>query len=140
MTALWFWVALELLYRSMSHSFAINPRLCNSHVDSFNINLSLFQYQRGRCPHQQLWMFGMVDTSHHPSLGYMQIVDARDAAMFLPIIQAHTAPGTIIHSDEWAAYASIAATIPHLQHKTVNHSLEYVNRTDCTHTQNIESY
>ena len=58
--------------------------------------------------------------------------------MLLPIIQAHTAPGTIIHSDEWAAYASIAATIPHLQHKTVNHSLEFVNRTDTEHRKLLE--
>ena len=50
-----------------------------------------------------------------------------------PIIRAHTAPGTIIHSDEWAAYSRISRDIPHLQ-------LEFVNRTDGVPTQNIESY
>ena len=70
----------------------------------------------------------------------MQLVDTRDAATLLPIIRAHTAPGTIIHSDEWAAYSRISRDIPHVQHATVNHTLEFVNRTNGVHTQNIESY
>ena len=49
-------------------------------------------------------MFGLVDTSQTPALGYMEIVPQRDAATLLPLINAHVAPGTIIHSDEWAAY------------------------------------
>ena len=43
----------------------------------------------------------------------------RNAATLLPIIRAHTAPGTIIHSDEWAAYSRISRDIPNLQHATV---------------------
>lgn len=82
----------------------------------------------------------MVDTSRQPALGYMQMVDTRDAATLLPLIRAHAAPGTIIHSDEWAAYSRIATQFPHLQHHTVNHSVEFVNRTTGVHTQHIESY
>ena len=58
------------------------------------------QYHRGRRTHQEQWVFGMVDTSQQPALGYMEVVQQRDAATLLPIIQAHTAPGTTIHSDE----------------------------------------
>ena len=102
--------------------------------------LSFLQYHQERRADYEQWVFGMVDTSSTPSLGYMQMVDSRDAATLLPIIQAHTAPGTIINSDEWAAYSRISRDIPHLQHYTVNHSVEFVSTTTGVHTQNIESY
>ena len=54
-----------------------------------------------------MWVFGMVDTSHQPALGYMELVANRDAQTLLPIIQAHAATGTIIHSDQWAAYRQV---------------------------------
>ena len=52
-------------------------------------------------------MFGLVDTSQTPALGFMEIVPQRDAATLLRLINAHVAPGTIIHSDEWAAYNQV---------------------------------
>jgi len=53
----------------------------------------------------------MVDISRRPALGYMEIVGSRDAATLLPIIQAHVSPGTVIWSDNWAAYRR-ASTLP----------------------------
>ena len=54
----------------------------------------------------------MVDTSQSPALGYMQVVNTKDAAKLLPIIiDNHVAPGTIIHSDEWAVYNCIGSFI-----------------------------
>ena len=64
-------------------------------------------HHRGRATTQEVWVFGLVDTSQSPALGYMEVVARRDAATLLPIINAHTAPGTIVHSDEWAAYRSV---------------------------------
>ena len=57
----------------------------------------------------------------------MEIVNKRDAAALLPIIQAHVAPGTTIHSDEWAAYRRISALPGIAGHSTVNHSLNFID-------------
>ena len=87
-----------------------------------------------------MWVFGMVDTSHEPALGYMRIVPDRTAATLLPIIQQHVANGTIVHSDEWRAYRRVAA-LPSVQaHQTVNHSVTFVDPSTGVHTQHIESY
>ena len=118
--------------------FALNKSTENN--DRSKYVFVLLQYHRGTRADYEQWVFGMVDTAHTPSLGYMQLVDTRDAATLLPIIRAHTAPGTIIHSDEWAAYSRMSRDIPHVQHVTVNHTIEFVNRTNGVHTQNIETY
>ena len=75
----------------------------------------------------------MVDVSHTPALGYMEIVQQRDAATLLPIIQAHTAPGTTVHSDDWSAYRQVASLPNVASHSTVNHSLHFVDWY--THTE-----
>ena len=81
----------------------------------------------------------MVDMSQSPTLGYMQIVPSHDAATLLPIIRAHIAPDTTVHSDGWAAYRRIQR-IPTLNHQVVNHSLHFVDPTTSVHTQHVESY
>ena len=63
-----------------------------------------------------------------------------DAVTLLPIIQAHDVNGTIIHSDQWAAYRQVARLPSVSTHSTVNDSVTFVNPVSGTHTQNIESY
>ena len=82
----------------------------------------------------------MVDISHTPALGYVQLVQQRDAATLLPIIQQHTRPGTEVHSDEWAAYNNVSSLPTVSTHRTVNHSLHFKDPVTGVHTNNIESY
>ena len=102
-------------------------------------HIHCLQHHRGRPPRQVAWVFGMVDTSSDP-VGYMEMVAARDATTLLPIIQAHTAPGTTVHSDEWAAYRRVQSLGNIASHQTVNHSLHFVDPATGVHTQHIESY
>ena len=80
----------------------------------------------------------MVDTSHQPARGYMEV--QRDAATLLPLIQAHVANGTIIHSDQWSAYLPVLGLPNVAAHETVNHSVMFVDPVAGIHTQNIGSY
>ena len=64
-------------------------------------------------------MFDMCDTSRRPSLGFMQVVQSRDANTLLPIIQAHIHPGTVIYSDSWRAYSNVQSLAGVVQHHTV---------------------
>ena len=64
-----------------------------------------------------MWVFDMVDTSHQPAIGYMEVVPDRTAATLLPIIQRHVLSGTIVHSDEWRSYNQVAGV---QSHQTVN--------------------
>lgn len=82
----------------------------------------------------------MVDISHNPALGYMQIVSRRDAATLLPIINSHIAPGTTVWSDQWAAYNNVASLSNVNSHSTVNHFIQFVDTVTGVHTQNIKSY
>ena len=96
----------------------------------------IFQYHRGRPSQQDVWVFGMCDTSTDPALGYMEIVGQRDAATLLPIIRAHVNQGTVIWSDCWAAYNNVIALPSIMGHDTVNHSIEFVAPSG-VHTNHI---
>ena len=45
------------------------------------------KHHRGRqLGAQAVWVFGIVDTSTNPGIGYMEVVDRRDAQTLLPIV------------------------------------------------------
>ena len=55
------------------------------------------------------WVFGMVDTSKRPALGYMEVVQQKTAATLLPVINSHVAPGTVVQTDEWRSYRRVSS-------------------------------
>ena len=116
--------------------FLFLREVCSTHLMNHPVSLgganvivqideSLFRhkpkYHRGRAPAADQWVFGIVDTSTTPGVGYMELVPDRRAVTLIPIIQRVVLPGSIIHSDQWAAYQPL---VHHRNYhfQTVNHS------------------
>ncbi|CAF1629088.1 unnamed protein product [Didymodactylos carnosus] len=94
------------------------------------------KFNRGRVIKNQ-WVFGGIDRDTREC--FAVLVERRDAATLLPIIQQHVRPGTTILSDEWRAYHSLQNGPGGYIHQTVNHSLHFVDPVTGVHTQNIEN-
>ena len=80
-----------------------------------------------------MWVLGMVNTTTSPAVSYMEIVDARDAATLLPVINTVVQQWSIIYSDKWRAYRNINGQRD--VHRTVNHYLNFVDPQTRVHTQ-----
>ena len=93
------------------------------------------KYHVGRMVPQQ-WVFGLYDTVK--KIGHIQFVDDRSADTLIPIIQKHVKPGSIIFSDQWAAYRRLPDY--GYIHKTVNHSENFVDPETGVCTNAIEAY
>ena len=93
------------------------------------------KYNRGRQVEGH-WVFGGVERVTGEC--FMVEVARRDAATLIPIIQQYIRPGSIIHSDQWAAYNQITAATG-MAHMTVNHSFNFVDPATGVHTQGVES-
>jgi len=70
----------------------------------------------------------------HTALGHMEIVQRRDAATLLPVIQVHAAPDTEIHYSEWAAYNRVAVLPNVSTHLAVDDTYHFVDPTAGVHT------
>ncbi len=126
-----------------SNHFVRNPVKLGGNGVIVQIDESCFSHKpkhhRGRPPTTPLWIFGIVDTSTSPGVGYMEIVERRNEDILLPIIEKIIRRGSIIYSDQWKAYQNITNKLGYT-HETVNHSLHFVDKTTGIHTQAIESY
>lgn len=97
------------------------------------------QCNRGRRAALDAWVFGIVSLEHTPARGYFQVVERRDAATLLPIIQRCLLPGTDVHSDDWAAYHRLTG-LPNVNaHQVVVHVHNFVDPRTGVHTQEVES-
>ena len=81
------------------------------------------------------WVFGAWREAAEAV--FLVEVAHRDAATLLPIIANRVKPGSIVYSDEWSAYNQLSAITGHI-HRTVNHSLYFVDPATGAHTQGVE--
>ena len=84
-------------------------------------------------------MFGIVSCANSPARGYFQVVDRRNAATLLPIIQRCVLPGTEVHSDDWAAYRRLQLLPNVNRHRVVVHAHNFVDPRTGVHAQEVES-
>lgn len=96
------------------------------HVDDVTMGdtVKLFQYHRGRNI-QKRWVFGMAVMGHNPPRPLFTLIKRRDRLTLEGVIRRQVTPGTTVISDEWPAYNALAAI--GYDHRTVNHSVNYVN-------------
>lgn len=94
---------------------------------------------RGRSAGEQIWALVIVDTSYKPSKGFCCVVENRKAETLLPIIRSVVRPGSIIHTDQWAAYNELGRNNDYTHH-TVCHKLNFVEPITGVHTQHVESF
>ena len=90
----------------------------------------------GRGPHEDMWVFGIVDTSHTPALGYMEVVQRRDCC---PLYK-HMCKKVEVHSDQWQAYRQVSTLQQASAHQTINHLVNFFDPAIGIHMQHVESY
>ncbi|XP_078380322.1 male abnormal protein mab-31-like [Oculina patagonica] len=97
------------------------------------------KYHRGRRAAHDSWVFGIVSCDYSPAKGYFEVVQRRDAATLLPIIQRCVRPGTEVYSDDWGAYRRLQQLPNVLAHQVVVHAHNFVDPHTGVHTQEVES-
>ncbi|WUR03191.1 DDE-TNP-IS1595 domain-containing protein [Vairimorpha necatrix] len=82
-----------------------------------------------------VWVFGMVERTTQRKI-VMIPVDNRRADTLEEIIKNYVHRESIIHSDCFKSYSKLKDIFA--EHKTVNHSIEFVNNINSCHTNTIE--
>ena len=135
----------SLLRDCCTHKLQRNPITIGTANFVVQIDESMFHHKQrahvGRVARDQVWVFGMVDTSFIPSKGYCQIVQNRTRATLTGVMNRVLNANSTVHSDMWRAYNNLPHYVPAVvHHDTVNHRYNFVNPATGAHTQNVESY
>lgn len=87
-----------------------------------------------------MWIVGIITTEFRPARGYFQVVERRDIATLDPIISRCIRPGTVVYTDDWAAYRGMTGRINNVAaHRIVAHAQNFVDPVTGVHTQEVES-
>ena len=93
------------------------------------------KYNRGRLV-KEVWIVGIYDTLL--KRGVIEYVEYRDADTLTELIRKYVAPGTTVYTDQWRGYSRLRAA--GYEHRTVNHSTNFVDPTTGVCTNSVEAY
>lgn len=93
------------------------------------------KYNRGRRI-EGAWILGGVERTGDRKVFFVEVPD-RSAETLLTVLSRHIRVGSIVQSDLWRGYIRIDDRL-HLEHRTVNHSLCFVDPVTLVHTNTIE--
>jgi len=95
--------------------------------------------KKGKKKQLGVWR-GLQCLQYSLARGYFEVVDRRDRAAFMPILQRVLQPGTEIHSDDWGAYSNLPAHAPTVQtRQVVVCAANFVDPVTGVHKQEVES-
>ena len=95
------------------------------------------KYNRGAL-REGVWVLGGVCRSTGNCFLIPCPGNRRSAAVLLPLIQRNVLPGSIVHTDQWAAYNQLTFAATGYTHLTVNHSVNFVDPLSGCHTNTQE--
>ena len=93
------------------------------------------KYNRGHVV-EGVWVLGGVERTSERKVFLVAVPD-RSQATLEDIISRHVYPGSIILTDFWRGYSRLTENFGY-EHRTVNHSLNFVDPETNTHTNTIE--
>jgi transposase-like protein len=103
-------------------------------VETDEIKFGRRKYHRGH-PVRGQWVFGGVERESGKL--FLAPLPDRTADTLMDIIRDRIEPGTTVISDCWGAYCNLDSQ--GYTHRTVNHSIQFVNSDTGAHTNTIES-
>lgn len=136
----WFRTIIEAIHFEFLHT---NTMLGGLNEDGtkkiVEIDESLFfkrKYQRGRIVNGT-WYVGGVERNSNKA--FLTPVLNRNSDTLKKIISEYIRENTLIITDEWRAYKSAINQLTSFEHRTINHTLNFVSPNDVLiHTQQIE--
>lgn len=93
------------------------------------------KYNRGHAV-EGVWVLGGVERTLERKIFLVAVPD-RSQRTLEDIISRHVHPGSIILTDLWRGYSGLAENFDYT-HRTVNHSVNFVDPITLTHTNTIE--
>ena len=93
------------------------------------------KYHRGRMI-DGVWVVGGIERTDEKKC-FVKVVQDRSAETLYGVISRHVAPGSIVYTDLWRGYGNFFNEL-NMTHRTVNHSVNFVDPNTGAHTNTIE--